>query len=85
MLIKICTIGGDPLFHSCYDSIIARENIAYLSLAEADGSQKAPNPDCTVDVVGQSSQDWPHASLSSNRYWAWHYCIARERLFSSLT
>jgi len=35
-----------PLFHSCYDDVVARKMlpIEYISLAWTDGSQKAPNP-----------------------------------------
>jgi len=78
----------DPLLHSCFDSFVARENVAHavhLSLAQADGSQKMPNVDHTVGAVGQSSQDWQRVPWSPNWYRAWCYHIARERLSSSLT
>ena len=72
MLVKICTSGRDPHFHSCN----CKQNIAHalhLSSARTDGSQKVPNPDYTVGVVGQSSQDWQRAPMSSNWHRAWRY------------
>jgi len=32
MLVKICTSRGDSLFHSCYDSIIARKVLPIQSI-----------------------------------------------------
>ena len=45
--------------------MVTMENVAHpvLSLALADGSQKAPNLCYTVGVVGQSSQDWAICSM----------------------
>ena len=69
MLIKIRSRGGDPWFHSCYNSTVARKMMptwsVHVSLAQTDASQKTPNPDYTVDVVGQSSQDCQCAPLCS--------------------
>ena len=31
-LAEICTSGGEPLFHSCYDSIIARKTLPTRSV-----------------------------------------------------
>jgi len=45
MLVEVCTSRGDPLFHSCYDGIIARKmyHTICFSLTQADRDQKAPN------------------------------------------
>ena len=91
-LIKICTSGGDPLFHSCYDSILARKILPtqsisifhWLKLIVRKGSQKASNLDYMVGVLGQSSQLWQCAPQSWNWYRAWCYHVAREWLSSSL-
>ena len=57
-LIKISTSRGDPLFHSCYDGIIARKMLPmqsiHLLLAQTDGGQELPDLDNTVGVVEQS-------------------------------
>ena len=49
-----------------------------------DESQKEPNLTSTVNAVGQSSQDWQCALQSSKWYGTKSYCVARERLSSSL-
>ena len=77
-LIKICISGGDPVFHSCYDGVIARKMLPIV--ISLDGSQKVPDLDSVVGVVGQSSQGWQCPPLTSNWYGAWHYHVARERL-----
>ena len=87
LLIKICTAEGELLFHTCYDNINSRKmftRIAHFSSAQRGGSQKVPNQDYKVSVVGQSSQDWQCVPQSSNWYGAWHYHVARERFSSSL-
>ena len=87
-LIKICTSGGDPVFHSCSDGIVARKMLPMQSIfhwpKQMEVRWKVPNLDYTVDVVGQSGQDWQGNPWSSNWCWAWRYCVARERLPSSL-
>ena len=63
------------------------ENVAHAvssSLAQTDESQKVRNPNYTVGVVGQSSWDWQCHPGLSNWYGVWHYCVATERLSSSL-
>lgn len=52
-------------------------------LGQTDGSQKEPNLDYVMGVVGQSRQGWQRAPQSSKRYEAWHYNV-RERLSFSL-
>ena len=64
VLIKICTSGGDPLFHGFSDGIIARKMLpkqCCLPLAQTYESEEEPNPDCMVGEVGQSIQDWQWA------------------------
>jgi len=45
MLVKICTSGSDPLFHSCYDSTVAEKMLPTQSIlhqpdqTEARGQQ----------------------------------------------
>jgi len=48
-------------------------------------SQKVPNPDCTVSIVGQFSKDWQCVPQSSNYYGAWLSCWKRKVVFSGLT
>jgi hypothetical protein len=67
--------------HHCQENVT---RIIHLSLAWIHGSQKAPNPDHMVGVVGQSSQTLKCAAWSSNWYGAWHYHVAGKRLSSSL-
>ena len=55
-LVKICTSGGDHTVH--------------LSLAQTDGSQKAPNPDCTVGGCGRTVQPrWAVFSIIFKLVW----------------
>ena len=54
-LVNICNSGGGPLFHSSYDDAVARKMLPTQSIfhrPEQMESQKAPNPDYTVGVVG---------------------------------
>ena len=69
----------------CYTAarVVARKTLP-MQLAGTDGSEKAPNSDYFVDVVGQPSPDWQCAPQSSNWYWVWCYRVARERLSSFL-
>jgi len=48
-------------------------------------SQKVPNPDYIMGVVGRSSHDWQCAPRSSSLYGISCYHVARERLFLGLT
>ena len=55
MLVIICTSKCDPLFHSCYEGIVARKMLPTQSLfhqPEQMEDRKALNLDCTMDVVG---------------------------------
>ena len=56
----------------------------HFLFARADGSQKAPNLDYKMSVVGQTNQDWQGTPWSLYWYGAWYYHVARERLSSSL-
>ena len=57
------------LFHSWYDSVIARKMLPMQSLllVRRDGNQES-NPDYMVGVVGQSSQDGQCTPWSSKWY-----------------
>ena len=64
-LIKTYNSRGDPLFHSCYDSIITGKMLAtQSSVGPNDESQMVLKLDCKMGKVGQSSQDWPCSPLS---------------------
>lgn len=79
-LVKICTNRDDPLFHSCFDSVVKKmfPTRCIFHGHKTSGSQKVPNPDYMVCVTAQFSQAWQCARQSSNRCVAW--CVARERL-----
>jgi len=84
MHVKTCSSGGDPLFHSYYDGIVARKALltVHLPLNWGSESQKVPNSNYIVSVIGQCGRDWQILPQSSNWYGDWHFFIARERLSS---
>ena len=53
MLIQICTNGGDPLFNSCYDGIIARKMLPMSFISP--NTWKSEGAKSRQGVVGQSS------------------------------
>ena len=88
-VVKVCTSGGGPLFHSSYDGVVARKMLPTQSIfhqPEQMGRQKVPNPDYTMGVVRRSSQAWQCALRSSNLCGSWRYHVARELkpIFSSI-
>jgi len=59
-LVKIYTSRGAAHCFTAATTVLLLGNIAHavhLSSVQTDGNQKAPNPNCTVDVVGKSRQD----------------------------
>ena len=71
-LVVICTSGGDPLFHNCYDSVVAKKILPMQSIFH--WFKKKDIRSCqiwTVAVVWQFSQDWQCAPQSSNWCGAW--------------
>jgi len=57
----------------------------YLSSAQTNGSQKAPNLDYTACALGQCSQDWQRMPWSTNWQGARCDCVPGEMMPSSLT
>lgn len=81
-LVTICHCVSESQllwWHFCYENVACA---VHLSSSQTDGSQKVPNLNYTVDVLGHSSQHWQCTPWSSNWYGAWCYCVARENLSS---
>lgn len=64
LIVKICTSGGNSLYHSCCDSTIVKK---ILSTCPYTQNKKVPNLYYMVGAIGESSQD---STQSSNWYGA---------------
>lgn len=81
-LIKICTSGDDPLFHSCYDGIIVSKMLLMQSIFHQPKWMEVRILDYVMGIVGESSQDSQCALQSSNWYGGWSSHVV---FFSGLT
>jgi len=62
-LVKICTSGGGPLFHSSYDGVFARKILSTQSIFH-----RGPNPDYTVGVIDSLPKTGKVLHLTNNGF-----------------